>query len=37
MLRFRFVDDRDLELACCPFDVADPAGTVDALMRDLLR
>ena len=36
-LRFRFVDDGDLELACFPFDVADSAGTVDALMRDLLR
>ena len=36
-LRFRFVDDGDLELACFPFDVADSTGTVGAMMRDLLR
>ena len=35
-LRFRFVDDRDLEMACFPFDVADSAGAVGAMMRDLL-
>ena len=36
-LRFRFVDDHDLELACFPFNVTDSAGTVGAMMRDLLR
>ena len=36
-LRFRFVDDHDLEMACFPFNVADSAGTIGALMRDLLR
>ena len=36
-LRFRFVDDPDLEMACFPFNVVDPAGTVDAMLRDLLR
>ena len=35
-LRFRFVDE-DLALACFPFDVADPEGTVCKIMRDLLR
>ena len=30
--RFRFVGDRDLELACSPFDMSDPAGSVRALM-----
>ena len=32
---FRFVDGGDLEMACFPFNVADPAGTVNALMREL--
>ncbi|MXY22918.1 MAG: hypothetical protein F4Y45_00120 [Acidobacteria bacterium] len=36
-LIFRFPDDLDLEMACFPFNVADPAGAVGALMRDLLR
>ena len=36
-LNFRFADDHDLEMACFPFNVADSAGTVDAMMRDLLR
>ena len=36
-INFRFVDDPDLEMACYPFDVDDSAGTVDAMMRDLLR
>ena len=36
-LHFRFVGERDLEMACFPFNVADPAQTVDAMMRDLLR
>ena len=36
-LIFRFVDDLDLEMACFPFNVADPAGTVRTMMRDLLR
>ena len=36
-LKFRFVDDHDLEMACFPFNVADSAGTVGAMMRDLLR
>ncbi len=35
-LRFRFVDDHDLELACFPFNVADAAGTIGKMMRDLL-
>ncbi len=35
-INFRFVDDQDLEMACYPFDVDDSAGTVDAMMRDLL-
>ena len=34
-LLFRVVDD-DLELACFPFDVADPEGSVCTMMRDLL-
>ena len=34
-LVFRFVGGDDLEMACFPFDVADPAGTVGALMREL--
>ena len=36
-LIFRFVDDRDLEMACFPFNVADSAGTVRMMMRDLLH
>ena len=36
-LNFRFADDHDLEMACFPFNVADPAGTISAMMRDLLR
>ena len=32
---FRFLDGGDLEMACFPFDVADPAGTVGALMQEL--
>ena len=36
-LVFRFPEDLDLELACFPFDVTDPAGTVGTLMRNLLR
>ena len=35
-LNFRFVDDHDLEMACFPFNVADSAGTIGAMMRDLL-
>ena len=35
-LVFRFVDDRDLEMACFPFDVDDPAGATGTLMRNLL-
>ena len=34
-LVFRFVDGGDLEMACFPFNVADPAGTVGALTREL--
>ena len=34
-LVFRFVDGGDLEMACFPFKVADPAGAVGALMREL--
>ena len=34
---FRFLDDLDLEMACFPFNVADSAGTVNMMMRDLLR
>ena len=34
---FRFVDDHDLEMACFPFNVTDSAGTVGAMMQDLLR
>ncbi|MDD9988694.1 MAG: McrC family protein [Spirochaetaceae bacterium] len=34
-LLFRFADGGDLEMACFPFNVADPAGTVGALMREL--
>ena len=37
LLIFRFVDDRDLEMACFPFNVADSAGTVRMMMRDLLH
>ena len=36
-LNFRFADDHDLEMACFPFNVADSAGTISAMMRDLLR
>ena len=36
-LTFRFRDDLDLEMACFPFNVADSAGTVRVMMRDLLR
>ena len=34
-LVFRFVGGDDLEMACFPFNVADPAGSVGALMREL--
>ena len=36
-LNVRFADDHDLEMACVPFNVADSAGTISAMMRDLLR
>ncbi len=36
-LHFRFVNERGLEMACFPFKVTDPAQTVGAMMRDLLR
>ena len=36
-LNFRFVDDLDLEMACFPFNVSNSAGTVDEMMRGLLR
>ncbi len=36
-LNFRFADDHDLEMACFPFNVADSAETISAMMRDLLR
>ena len=36
-LIFRFLDDLDLEMACFPFNVADSAGTIRTMMRDLLR
>ena len=36
-LTFRFVDAVDLEMACFPFHVADSAGTVRKMVRDLLR
>ncbi len=36
-LRFRFDENSDLELACFPFDVADPAGTIEKMMQELLR
>ncbi len=36
-LRFRFDENPDLELACFPFDVADPAGTIEKMMQELLR
>ena len=34
-LHFRFVDDHDLEMVCFPFNVADSAGAVGAMMREL--
>ena len=34
---FRFLDANDLEMACFPFNVADPTGTVRMMMQDLLR
>ncbi len=36
-LRFRFNKDPELELACFPFDVADPAETVETMMRELVN
>ena len=36
-LNFRFVGDGDLRMACFPFNVADPEGTIRTMMRDLLR
>ena len=36
-LVFRFLSDFDLEMVCFPFNVADSAGAVGTLMRDLLR
>ena len=36
-LRFRLDENPDLELACFPFDVANPAGTIETMMQDLLR
>ena len=36
-LHFRFLNGHDLEMACFPFDVADCAGSVGAMTRDLLR
>ena len=33
---FRFADEHDLEMACFPFDVEDPARTVGTMTRDLL-
>ena len=36
-LNFRFVDDHGLEMACFPFTVADSAGTIATMVRDLLR
>ena len=36
-LNVRFADDHDLEMACVPFNVADSAGTISAMMRNLLR
>ena len=36
-LRFRFDENPDLELACFPFDVADPAGTIEKMIQELLR
>ena len=32
-LNFRFADDHDLEMACFPFNVADSAETISAMMR----
>ncbi len=34
-LHFRFVEDHDLEMVCFPFNVADSAGAVGAMMREL--
>lgn len=36
-VRFRFDEDPELELACFPFNVADPAGTIETMMQELLR
>ena len=36
-LEFRFLDSRDLRMACFPFDVADPEGAVRAMMQNLLH
>ena len=36
-LKFRFVDDHGLEMACFPFNVADSAGTIGTMVRELLR
>ena len=36
-LRFRFLNGSNLEMACFPFNVADGAGSVGAMTRDLLR
>lgn len=34
-LHFRFVEDHDLEMTCFPFNVADSAEAVGAIMREL--
>ena len=36
-LYFRFVGDHDLEMACFPLNVSDAAGSVHAMMRDLVH
>ena len=36
-LHFRFLNGRELEMACFPFNVADCAGSVGAMTRGLLR
>ena len=36
-VKFRFVDEDDLELACFPFDVANPKESIGTMMRHLLR
>ena len=36
-VRFRFDEDPELELACFPFDAADPGGTIKKMMQELLH